>query len=51
MSPFSGGGSLTLANIKQDDIREKMFLPLILSAAALVLVAAVLGAVGLYGLV
>lgn len=51
VSPFSGGGSLTLANIKQDDIREKMFLPLILSAAALVLVAAVLGAVGLYGLV
>ena len=50
VSPFSGGGSLTLANIKQDDIREKMFLPLILAAAALVVVAAVLGAVGLYGL-
>ena len=50
VSPFSGGGSLTLANIKQDEIREKMFLPLILAAAALVVVAAVLGAVGLYGL-
>lgn len=50
VSPFSGGGSLTLANIKQDDIREKMFLPLILAAAALVVVAAILGAVGLYGL-
>ncbi len=50
VSPFSGGGSLTLANIKQDDIREKMFLPLIYAAAALVLVAAVLGAIGLYGL-
>lgn len=50
VSPFSGGGSLTLANIKQDDIREKMFLPLILAAAALVVVAAILGAFGLYGL-
>lgn len=50
VSPFSGGGSLTLANIKQDDIREKMFLPLIVAAAVLVLVATVLGAIGLYGL-
>lgn len=50
VSPFSGGGSLTLANIKQDDIREKMFLPLIGAAAALVVVAAVLGALGVYGL-
>lgn len=51
VSPFSGGGSLTLANIKQDDIREKMFLPLIIAAGGLVLIAAILGAVGLYGLV
>ena len=50
MSPFSGGGSLTLANIKQDEIREKMFLPLIIAAAVLVLVATVLGVTGLYGL-
>ena len=50
MSPFSGGGSLTLANIKQDDIREKMFLPLIVAAVCLSIVAAVLGAIGLYGL-
>ena len=50
MSPFSGGGSLTLANIKQDDIREKMFLPLIVAAVVLVVVATVLGAIGLYGL-
>lgn len=50
VSPFSGGGSLTLANIKQDDIREKMFLPLIGAAAGLVVVAAVLGALGVYGL-
>lgn len=50
VSPFSGGGSLTLANIKQDDIREKMFMPLILSAVVLSIVAAVLGALGLYGI-
>ncbi len=50
VSPFSGGGSLTLANIKQDEIREKMFLPLIIAAAVLVLVATVLGVTGLYGL-
>ena len=50
VSPFSGGGSLTLANIKQDDIREKMFLPLIVAAVCLSIVAAVLGAIGLYGL-
>jgi len=50
VSPFSGGGSLTLANIKQDDIREKMFLPLIGAAAVLVVVAAVMGALGLFGL-
>lgn len=48
VSPFSGGGSLTLANIKQDDIREKMFLPLIYSAAGLSVLAALLGAIGLY---
>ena len=51
VSPFSGGGSLTLANIKQDDIREKMFLPLIVAAVVLVIIAAVLGAIGLYGLI
>lgn len=50
VSPFSGGGSLTLANIKQDDIREKMFMPLILSAFGLSVVAALLGAFGLYGI-
>lgn len=50
VSPFSGGGSLTLANIKQDDIREKMFMPLIISAFVLSVVAAVLGALGLYGI-
>ncbi|MBQ7859397.1 MAG: anion permease [Faecalibacterium sp.] len=50
VSPFSGGGSLTLANIKQDDIREKMFMPLILSAFVLSVVASVLGALGLYGI-
>ena len=50
VSPFSGGGSLTLANIKQDDIREKMFLPLIVAAVCLSVVAAILGAIGLYGL-
>lgn len=48
VSPFSGGGSLTLANIKQDEIRDKMFLPLIYSAAGLSVLAALLGAVGLY---
>lgn len=48
VSPFSGGGALTLANIKQDDIREKMFIPLIVSAALLSVLAALLGAVGLY---
>lgn len=51
VSPFSGGGSLTLANIKQDDIREKMFMPLIICAAIAVVVAAILGAIGLYGLI
>lgn len=50
VSPFSGGGSLTLANIKQDEIREKMFLPLIGAAVALSILAAILGALGLYGL-
>lgn len=50
VSPFSGGGSLTLANIKQDDIREKMFMPLIISAFALSVVAALIGATGLYGI-
>lgn len=48
VSPFSGGGSLTLANIKQDDIREKMFLPLIISAFALSILAALLSFFGLY---
>lgn len=50
VSPFSGGGSLTLANIKQDDIREKMFMPLIFSAFALSVLASVLSVFGLYGL-
>lgn len=50
VSPFSGGGSLTLANIKQDDIREKMFMPLIGAAVALSIVACILGALGLYGI-
>lgn len=48
VSPFSGGGSLTLANIKQDDIREKMFLPLIISAVGLSILAAALAFLGLY---
>jgi di/tricarboxylate transporter len=51
VSPFSGGGSLTLANIKQDEIREKMFLPLILSAIALSIIACLLSATGIFGLI
>jgi len=49
ISPFSGGGSLTLASVQDATIREKMFLKLIIAAGLQVLLAAVLGGIGLFG--
>ena len=51
VSPFSGGGSLTLANIKQDSVREKMFMPLIASAFVLSIIATLLAFTGIYGII
>lgn len=49
VSPFSGGGSLTLANIKDEKVRDKMFLPLIGMAVCLSLIAALLSVIGAFG--
>lgn len=48
VSPFSGGGSLTLANIKDEKVRDHMFLPLIGAAVGLSVLAMLLSLVGAF---
>ena len=43
-------GEYLFYTVNPDEIREKMFLPLIGAAVALSILAAILGALGLYGL-
>lgn len=48
VSPFSGGGSLTLANVKDEKVRDSMFLPLIGMAVFLSILAAICSVIGVF---